>query len=120
MLAKFRVNVITNLRKDYYAHLSMLDLSYFTEKNRGDLMARGTVDVQQVEGSVVNSMKVLIKDPLMIAGLFSALFIISPSLTAYSLLVLPFAGGIISYLARKLKKRARKWLKQISMQRYPS
>lgn len=108
ILARFRVNVITNLRGEFYSKMSNLDLSYFTDKKRGDLMARGTVDVQQVEVSVVNTLKVLIKDPLMIIGLFVALFTISPRLTAYSLLVLPIAGGIISYLARRLKKRARK------------
>lgn len=108
ILAKFRVNVITNLRGEFYEKVSKLDLGYFTDKKRGDLMARGTVDVQQVEVSVVNTLKVLIRDPLMIVGLFVALFSMSPRLTLYSLLVLPIAGGIISYLAGQLKKRARK------------
>jgi len=108
ILAKLRVNVITNLRGDFYEKVSKLDLGYFTDKKRGDLMARGTLDVQQVEVSVVNTLKVLIRDPLMIVALFIALFTMSPSLTLYSLLVLPIAGGIISYLAGRLKKRARK------------
>ncbi len=108
ILAKFRVNVITNLRGEFYDKMNKLDLSYFTDKRRGDVMARGTVDVQQVEVSVVNTLKVLIRDPLMIVGLFVALFYISPKLTLYSLVVLPLAGGVISYLAGKLKKRARK------------
>ena len=106
ILAKIRINVITNLRGDFYQKTANLDLSYFTYKNRGDLMARGSVDVQQVEASVVNSLKSLIRDPLMIIGIFIALFSFSPKLTAYSLIVLPIAGGIISYLASRLKKRA--------------
>ena len=108
ILAKFRVNVITNLRGKFYDKMNKLDLSYFTDKRRGDVMARGTVDVQQVEASVVNTLKVFIRDPLMIIGLFIALFYISPKLTVYSLMVLPLAGGTISYLAGRLKKRARK------------
>jgi len=108
VLARLRVNLISNLRNTFYEQVMKLDLAYFSESNRGDLLARGTVDLLQVENSVINTLKVLIKDPLMIIGLFVALFTISPSLTAYSLLILPLAGGGISYLARKLKKRARK------------
>lgn len=108
ILAKFRVNLITNFRTQFYEHISRLDLSYFTNRNRGDLMSRGTVDLQQVENTVINTLKVLIKDPLMMVGLFVALFTISSELTLYSLMVLPVAGGLISYLARRLKKRARK------------
>lgn len=106
ILAKVRVNLVTNLRTRFYENMSNLDLGYFTDKNRGDLMARGTADLLQVENSVINTLKVLIKDPLMLIGLFIALFTISPMLTLYSLTVLPFAGVIISYLARRLKKRA--------------
>jgi len=106
ILARVRVNLITNLRTRFYENMSNLDLGYFTDKNRGDLMARGTADLLQVENSVINTLKVLIKDPLMLIGLFIALFTISPMLTLYSLTVLPFAGVLISYLARRLKKRA--------------
>jgi subfamily B ATP-binding cassette protein MsbA len=106
ILAKLRVNLITNLRTRFYESMSNLDLGYFSDKNRGDLMARGTADMLQVENSVINTLKVLIKDPLMIVGLFVALFTISPTLTLYSLTVLPFAGILISYLGRRLKKRA--------------
>ncbi len=106
ILAKLRVNLITNLRTHFYDSMSNLDLGYFSDKNRGDLMARGTTDMVQVESSVINTLKVLIKDPLMIIGLFIALFTISPILTFYSLTVLPFAGVLISYLGRRLKKRA--------------
>lgn len=106
ILARLRVNLITNLRTDFYNSMTNLDLGYFSDKNRGDLMARGTADLLQVENTVINTLKVLIKDPLMLIGLFVALFTISPTLTLYSLTVLPFAGILISYLARRLKKRA--------------
>lgn len=106
ILARFRVNLITNLRSHFYNSLALLDLDYFSNKNRGDLLARGTVDLQQVENSVVSTLKVLVKDPLMMIGLFIALFTISVELTLYSLLVLPVAGVLISFLARRLKRRA--------------
>lgn len=108
ILARFRVHLITNLRNEFYQKITLLDLGYFTNKNRGDLLSRGTVDLQQVESTVINTLKVLIKDPLMMVGLFVALFAISSKLTLYSMLILPFAGGLISYLARRLKKRARR------------
>lgn len=106
IMARIKVNLITNFRKHFYDSLALLDLGYFTSSNRGDLMARGTVDVQQVENTIVNTLKVLVKEPLMMIGLFVALFNISVELTLYSLLVLPFAGVLISYISRRLKKRA--------------
>ncbi len=106
ILAKFRVSLITNLRSEFYTSLALLDLDYFTNKNRGDLLARGTVDMLQVEDSVVSTLKVLVKDPLTLIGLFIALFTISVELTFYSLMALPVAGVLISFLARRLKRRA--------------
>ena len=104
--SKIRVQLTTNIRKDFFESMSRLDLGYFTNQNRGDLLSRGTNDIMQIENSVVGTLKVLVKDPLMMVGLFVALFTISTPLTLYSLLVLPFAGGLISALSRRLKKRA--------------
>jgi ATP-binding cassette, subfamily B, bacterial MsbA len=108
LMAKIKVRLITNLRSHFYNAIIAQDLGFFSDKNRGDIMSRGTVDVQQVENTIVNTLKVLIKDPLMILGIFTYLFIESPTLMLYSMLVLPLAGIFISTLARKLKKRATK------------
>ncbi len=108
ILARIRVNLITQLRNHFYEALTRLDLGYFTTNRRGDLMSRGTVDIQQIENSVVNTLKVLLKEPLLITGLFIALFHISATLTGFTLLIIPISGVVISYLARRLKKRATK------------
>lgn len=108
ILAKFHVNIISNLRSEFFEHLTRLDLNYFSNQNRGDLMSRATVDVQMVEATVVGTIKVLIKDPILMIVTFVTLFTISSELTLYCLLAVPISGGLISYLAKVLRRRARR------------
>jgi subfamily B ATP-binding cassette protein MsbA len=108
IVAKTRVRVITNLRKSAFQALLSFDQGYFSNQKKGDVISRMTTDVQEIELSVVATLKVLFKEPLLILGYFTALFSISAELTLYTLLLIPLAGGVISVIARKLKKRARK------------
>jgi subfamily B ATP-binding cassette protein MsbA len=71
-------------------------------------MSKVMADVQEVEGTVVNSLKAVIKEPFMLIGYFIALFFISAKLTLITLIILPISGFIISYIAISLKKKARK------------
>lgn len=106
ILAKVRANVITKLRNHIYDRLTSLQIGYFTNQRKGDLMARVTNDIQQIESTVVSSLKVLLRDPLMIIGNFAILFMISPTLTLYTLVLLPIAGGIIAEITKRLKKKS--------------
>jgi subfamily B ATP-binding cassette protein MsbA len=108
IVAKTWVRVITNLRKSAFQALLSFDQGYFSNQKKGDVISRMTTDVQEIELSVVATLKVLFKEPLLILGYFTALFSISAELTLYTLLLIPLAGGVISVIARKLKKRARK------------
>lgn len=108
VLAKFRIRVVTNLRNGIYQKLNAFHIGYFTEKRKGDIISRVTTDILEVESSVVSTLKVLFKEPALIIGFFSILFAMSVELTLYTMLLLPVSGGIISYLAKKLKKRATK------------
>ncbi len=112
--ASVRVRAVTNIRNDLFNNLTILDLRYFTDIRKGDVMSRLTTDVQQVEVTVINSLKVLFKEPFMIIGFFFALLRISPSLTLYTLLLLPISGGVISYIGKKLKRRAKKTQESLS------
>ncbi len=105
-LGRMRVNVITNMRNSVFDKITRFDLGYFTETRKGDIMSRITTDVQQVEATVVSSMKALFKEPLLIFGFFLVLFRMSAELTLYTLLILPISGGVISTIAKRLKKRA--------------
>ena len=106
ILAKVRANVITKLRNHIYDQLTSLHIGYFSNQRKGDLMARVTNDIQQIENTVVSSLKVLLRDPLMIIGNFIVLFLISPTLTLYTLVLLPIAGGVIAEITKRLKKKS--------------
>ena len=106
ILAKVRANVITKLRNNIYDRITSLHIGYFSNQRKGDLMARVTNDIQQVEGTVVDSLKVLLRDPLMIIAYFTMLFTISSTLTLYTLILLPVAGSIIAEITKRLKKKS--------------
>ncbi len=107
LTAKVRIRVISKLREEAFEKVSRFDLSYFTVQKKGDLVARITTDIQQVESTVVGALKALIKEPILIAGYFIVLFRLSPELTLYSLAIIPLSGGTISYLTKRLRRRAR-------------
>ncbi len=106
ILARVRANVITKLRNHIYDTLTSLQIGYFSNQRKGDLMARVTNDIQQIETTVVNSLKALLRDPLMIIAYFAMLFTISTTLTLYTLILLPVAGVIIAEITKRLKKKS--------------
>ncbi|MCK5371618.1 MAG: ABC transporter ATP-binding protein, partial [Cyclobacteriaceae bacterium] len=79
---------------------------YFTEQRKGDIISRITNDIQQVENSITHNLKILFREPLTVIVYFWLLIVTSPSLTLFTLILLPVAGGIISEIAKRLKKRA--------------
>ena len=104
--AKARVNAVTNLRNSVFNRITELDLGYFTDARKGDLMTKVSTDVQNIEATIVNSLTVLFKEPFLIMGYFFILFFISAELTFYTLLLVPLSGSAISYIAKRLKRRA--------------
>jgi ATP-binding cassette, subfamily B, bacterial MsbA len=106
VLALIRINVITNLRTSFFEKLLGFDLKYFTSSRRGDIISRGTSDILEVENSVTSTFTVIIKDPIMIIGIFVVLFRMSTELTVYTLLLLPITGLLMSRIVKMLKKSA--------------
>jgi len=102
-----KANVISNLRNSLYHRLVNMHIGFYTEERKGNIMSKVMADVQEVEATVVNSLKALIKEPFMLIGYFIALFFISARLTLITLIILPVSGFIISYIAISLKKKAR-------------
>jgi subfamily B ATP-binding cassette protein MsbA len=102
-----KANVISNLRNALYNRLINMHIGFFTEERKGNIMSKVMADVQEVEGTVVNSLKAVIKEPFLLIGYFIALFFISAKLTLITLIILPISGFIISYIAISLKKKAR-------------
>lgn len=107
MLTTLRARVIGRMRDSLITRLLQLDLPYFHARRKGDLMSVLSNDVQAIEDSVVIAYQTFLRDPLMIVGTFTALFLISPQLTLYTLIVLPVSVLAIAELSRRLKKDAR-------------
>lgn len=112
--AKVRIDAVSNMRKLVFERVTRMELNYFTETRRGDIMSRINADAFQVEMTVVNTLKILLKEPFLIIGFFYALFSISPELTFYTLLLIPISGIVISFVAKRLKKRAFKVQESVS------
>ena len=105
-LATIRTGVIRDLRNTTYSKLLSKNMSWFTDSRKGDVISRLTVDLHEVEVSVVGSIEVMFKAPLMIVISFGALLALSWELTLFAMLFLPVSGVVISRVAKKLKKSA--------------
>lgn len=103
-LAFLRNGVIADLRQKLYAKMLRLPLGYYSEQKKGDLIARTTVDIQEVEWGVMSVIEATFTAPLSIILFLAFLFSISPQLTLYVLVAAPLAGFIIGFVGKNLKK----------------
>jgi ATP-binding cassette, subfamily B, bacterial MsbA len=113
--SKIKVDIVKNLRMVMYRNILRLHIGFFNDQRRGDLISRFTNDISEVEGSVVNGLKSVFKEPITLIVFIGMLFSISVELTLFTLVVLPITGGIIGEIIRRLKKKAK--LSQESMGR---
>jgi subfamily B ATP-binding cassette protein MsbA len=104
IINRVKVAIVSNLRYQLYQHINELHYAYFTNERKGDLVARITIDVQEVEWSLVNSIKQVFIEPLKIITYFTLLLYTSWELTLFSIIFLPISGTIISQISQKLKK----------------
>ena len=102
-----RNGVVRDMRNMIYDKIVSLPIPFFTEEKKGDIIARSTGDVQEVENSVMNSLDMFIKNPILIIVSLVAMIIMSPQLTLFSFVLLPIAGFIIGRIGRNLKKTSR-------------
>jgi len=106
-MAQIRARVVYNVRNGLFDKINSLHLGFFTNERKGDLMSRITNDVQEVENSVVNTLKVVYREPATLIGYFAVLFYMSAELTVFTLVLVPISGGIISEISKRLRKKAR-------------
>jgi subfamily B ATP-binding cassette protein MsbA len=107
-LAVVRNGVVKDLRNDLYLKILILPLSYFNEKRKGDIIARMTTDVQEVEWSIMSSLEMAFRDPITMITYIVTLFFISPSLTVFVLVLLPVSGFFIGRIGKSLKRTSDK------------
>ncbi len=105
--SKMRVDIVRNLRNEIFEKVTQLHLGFFNNQRKGDLISRFTNDVQEVEGAVMNSLKVVFKEPITILVSFSLLFFISVKLTLFTIVVLPLVGGALAEIVKRLRHQAK-------------
>ena len=102
-----RIGAIRDIRRDVYDKILILPLSFYSKQKKGDIMARITTDVQEVEVSILNWLEMLIKDPLTVLCYFVFMVSLSPKLTLFVLILLPIAALIIGKVGKLLKKQSK-------------
>lgn len=108
VLIALRNGVVYDIRSLIYKKIIGLPLGYFSEERKGDIMARITSDVQEVENSVANSLGMMIKNPILIIVFLSVMIYMSWSLTLFVFIMLPITGLIIGRIGRSLKRVSKK------------
>lgn len=106
LLVNYRVGITKDLRTAMYDKFLKLPVSFFTEQRKGDMMSRISNDIGAVEGGIMGSLVDIVNSPFMILSSLTALFLLSPQLTLFSLIVFPIMGWIISWVGKSLKKQA--------------
>ncbi len=114
-LAPIRNGVVKDLRNDLYFKVLILPLSYYSEQKKGDLIARMTSDVQEIEWSIMSSLEMIFRDPIAIISYLVTLFIINPQLTIFVLILLPVSGFLIGRIGKSLKRTSVKGQKQLGI-----
>jgi subfamily B ATP-binding cassette protein MsbA len=106
VLAKVRAEIIKKMRMNIFEQVSQMHIGYFSNERKGDLMSKMTNDIQEVENSIVQSLRVVFKEPVTIILYFAVLFFMSVKLTLFTILIIPISGAVIGGITKRLKKKA--------------
>ena len=101
-----RTGVVRDIRNQLYAKITSLPLGFFSEERKGDIIARMTGDVGEIESSIMSSLDMLFKNPILIISYFTALLFISWQLTLFTLIFVPVFGWFMGFVGRKLKRKS--------------
>lgn len=101
-----RTGVVRDIRNQLYRKITSLPLGFFSEERKGDIIARMSGDVQEIENSIMSSLDMLFKNPILIIAYFSTLIIISWQLTLFTIIFVPVFGWFMGFVGRKLKARS--------------
>ena len=101
-----RTGVVRDIRNQLYQKITSLPLGFFSEERKGDIIARMSGDVQEVESSIMSSLDMLFKNPILIVVYFGTLLFVSWQLTLFTIVFVPIFGWFMGIVGRKLKKRS--------------
>lgn len=101
-----RNGVVRNIRNEIYSSIIKLSISFYSSKKRGDIVARISSDVQELDNSFLSIFELIFKDPLMVIFTLISMFIISPKLSIFVILFIPICGFVISVVGKSLRKKS--------------
>ena len=103
-IVPIRTGVVRDIRNQLYQKITSLPLGFFSEERKGDIIARMSGDVQEVENSIMSSLEMLFKNPVLIVAYFATLIFISWQLTLFTLIIVPVLGWFMGMVGRRLKQ----------------
>jgi subfamily B ATP-binding cassette protein MsbA len=101
-----RTGVVRDIRNQLYQKITSLSLGFFSEERKGDIIARMSGDVQEIENSIMSSLDMLFKNPILIIAYFTTLIIISWQLTLFTIIFVPIFGWLMGLVGRRLKQKS--------------
>lgn len=101
-----RSGIVRDIRNYLYDKITRLPISFFTTERKGDIMARMSGDVAEIENSIMASLDMMFKNPVMIIVCITAMIVISWQLTVFVFLLLPIAGTVMGNVGKKLKRKS--------------
>jgi len=118
IMVPMRTGIVRDIRRDVYHKVVSLPLSFFSSERKGDIIARMSGDVGEIENSITGSMEMLVKNPILLIIYFGVLVYTSWELTLFTVIVLPLMTWIMAKLGRKLKRQSleaqQKWSETMS------
>ena len=105
-IVPIRTGVVRDIRNQLYRKINALPLGFFSEERKGDIIARMSGDVQEVESSIMSSLDMLFKNPILIVVYFSTLLFVSWQLTLFTIVFVPIFGWFMGMVGRKLKQKS--------------
>lgn len=106
MIIPIRTGVVRDIRNQLYRKINALPLGFFSDERKGDIIARMSGDVQEIENSIMSSLDMLFKNPVLIIAYFTILIVLSWELTLFTLIFVPVFGWFMGYVGRKLKAQS--------------
>jgi subfamily B ATP-binding cassette protein MsbA len=106
VIENLRLRIVSRIRSQLFKKLTDIQISFYTNQRKGDLMSRFMTDVVIIQQSIISSMQVLLREPIAIILNFAVLIAISPQLTVFALVLLPVSGLLITTIVKRLKKHA--------------
>lgn len=118
IMVPLRTGVVRDIRIMVYSKVMYLPLSFLSEERKGDIIARMSGDVGEIENSITSSLDMILKNPILILSYFTTLVITSWQLTLFTIIVLPAMGWVMGRVGRKLKRQSleaqNKWSETMS------